>query len=93
VICQKFASESESAQNKQQPSGGLSDKANAADRIGWITPAYDRRFRYPADRAQAAVFQTREEAQQVIETLPEDFERAGICFSIEPAHSRHNETK
>jgi hypothetical protein len=59
-------------------------KANDAGRIGWITPANHRGFRSLADRAQAAVFATREEAQQAIDMLPEAFTRAGIRFSIEP---------
>jgi|HubBroStandDraft_6_1064221.scaffolds.fasta_scaffold76776_3 hypothetical protein len=60
-------------------------KANDAGRIGWITPANHRGFRSLADRAQAAVFETRDEAQQAIDRLPEAFARAGIRFSIEPA--------
>jgi hypothetical protein len=60
-------------------------KANDAGRIGWITPANHRGFRSLADRAQAAVFETRDESQQAIDRLPEAFARAGIRFSIEPA--------
>lgn len=65
-------------------------KANDAGRIGWITPANHRGFRSLADRAQAAVFATREEAQQAIDMLPEAFTRAGIRFSIEPAEPGSN---
>ena len=65
-------------------------KANDAGRIGWITPANHRGFRSLADRAQAAVFATREEAQQAIDMLPEAFTRAGIRFSIEPAEPDSN---
>jgi hypothetical protein len=63
---------------------GFVIKANDAGRIGWITPANHRGFRSLADRAQAAEFETREEAQQAIDRLPEAFTRAGIRFSIEP---------
>jgi hypothetical protein len=58
-------------------------KANDAGRIGWISPANHRGFRSLADRAQAAIFASREEAQQAIDMLPEAFTRAGIRFSIE----------
>jgi hypothetical protein len=72
---------------------GFVIKANASERAGWLTTANDRGFRYLADRAQAALFPTRAEAQEVIETLPKAFESAGILFSIEPARSRLNEPK
>ena len=62
-------------------------KANDAGRIGWISGANHRGFRSLADRAKAAVFATREEAQVAIDKLPEAFVRAGIRFSIEPADS------
>lgn len=65
-------------------------KANDAGRIGWITPANHRGFRSLADRAQAAVFATRAEAQQAIDMLPEAFTRAGIRFSIEPSDPASN---
>jgi hypothetical protein len=66
---------------------GFVIKANDAGRIGWISPANHRGFRSLADRAQAAEFETREEAQQAIDMLPEAFTRAGIRFSIEPTES------
>jgi hypothetical protein len=66
-------------------------KANDAGRIGWITPANHRGFRSLADRPQAAVFETREAAQQAIDRLPEAFTRAGIRFSIEPSDPATNE--
>ncbi len=66
-------------------------KANDAGRIGWISPANHRGFRSLADRAQAATFATRGEAQQAIDMLPEAFTRAGIRFSIEPADPSPNE--
>ena len=66
-------------------------KANDAGRTGWISPANHRGFRSLADRAQAAVFATREEAQQAIDMLPEAFTRAGIRFSIEPCDPNPNE--
>jgi hypothetical protein len=62
-------------------------KANDAGRIGWIAAANHRGFRSLADRAKAAEFATREEAQMAIDKLPEAFARAGIRFSIEPADS------
>lgn len=58
-------------------------KANDAGRIGWISAANHRGFRSLGERADAAIFATREEAQQAIDKLPEAFTRAGIRFSIE----------
>jgi hypothetical protein len=60
-------------------------KANDDERISWVTLVNDRGCRSLDDRAQAAVFATREEAQSAIDKLPEVFVRAGIRFSIEPA--------
>jgi hypothetical protein len=59
-------------------------KANDAGRIGWISAANHRGFRSLAERDEAAVFSTREEAQMAIDMLPEAFTRAGLRFSIEP---------
>jgi len=60
-------------------------KANDAGRIGWISAANHRGFRSLAERADAAIFATCEEAQIAIDKLPEAFVRAGLRFSIEPA--------
>jgi hypothetical protein len=60
-------------------------KANDAGRIGWISAANHRGFRSLAEREDAAVFSTREEAQMAIDKLPEAFVKAGLRFSIEPA--------
>jgi len=60
-------------------------KANDAGRIGWISALNHRGFRSLAERTEAAVFATRDEAQKAIDKLPEAFARAGIRFSIEPA--------
>jgi hypothetical protein len=60
-------------------------KANDAGRIGWISAVNHRGFRSLAERTEAAVFATREDAQIAIDNLPEAFVRAGISFSIEPA--------
>jgi len=59
-------------------------KANDAGRIGWISAANHRGFRSLAEREDAAVFSTREEAQIAIDKLPEAFVKAGLRFSIEP---------
>jgi hypothetical protein len=67
-------------------------KANDAGRIGWITPANHRGFRSLGDRAQAAVFATREEAQAAVDRLPEAFTRAGIRFSIEASDPAPSES-
>jgi hypothetical protein len=60
-------------------------KANDAGQIGWISAANHRGFRSLAEREDAAVFSSREEAQIAIDMLPEAFVRAGLRFSIEPA--------
>jgi hypothetical protein len=60
-------------------------KANDAGRIGWISAVNHRGFRSLAERAEAAVFTTREDAKIAIDNLPEAFVRAGIRFSIEAA--------
>jgi hypothetical protein len=60
-------------------------KANDAGRIGWISAANHRGFRSLAEREDAAIFSSREEAQIAIDKLPEAFVRAGLRFSIEPA--------
>ena len=60
-------------------------KANDAGRIGWMSAVNHRGFRSLAERTEAAVFATREEARMAIDKLPEAFVRAGIRFSIEPA--------
>jgi hypothetical protein len=60
-------------------------KANDAGQVGWISDANHRGFRSLADRADAAVVATREDAQIAIDNLPEAFVRAGIRLSIDPA--------
>jgi hypothetical protein len=60
-------------------------KANDRGQIGWISPLNHRGFRSLVDRAKAAVFPSREDAQRAVDQLPEAFARAGIRLSVEPA--------
>jgi hypothetical protein len=60
-------------------------KANDAERISWISPANRLGCHSLTDRAQAAIFATREAAQATIDSLPDVFVKAGIHFSVEPA--------
>lgn len=51
----------------------------------WVSPPRERIRRVFGPRKDAEIFRTQKEAQAVIETLAESFERVGFKFEVESA--------